>query len=141
MRFMKDQVNREKEKVCLQVFCRGRCLEALPEQAQGTVSEQQPPLLLSVLKTPVWATTSLSLWSPGREEQLNYVCCSQITCFGFLRVVFVFWFLFCLFRAALAACGGSQARGRLRAVSTGHSHARSEPHLGPTTQLTAAPDP
>ena len=52
---------------------------------------------------------------------------------------------FCLFRAAPAACGGSQARGRIRAVATdlhhSHSHTRSEPCLRPTPQLTAMPDP
>ena len=43
----------------------------------------------------------------------------------------------CLFKAAPAAYGGSQAQGRIRAVATGQcrSNARSEPHLGPTPQL------
>ena len=40
---------------------------------------------------------------------------------------------------------GSQARGLTRAVATGlshsHSNARSQPHLQPTPQLTATPDP
>ena len=56
--------------------------------------------------------------------------------------------LFCLFafsRAAPAAYGGSQARGLIRAAATGlcqsHSNAGSEPHLQPTPQLTATPDP
>ena len=44
-----------------------------------------------------------------------------------------------------AAYGGSQARGRIGAVATGlrqsHSNAGSEPHLRPTPQLTATPDP
>ena len=44
-----------------------------------------------------------------------------------------FVFVFCLFRAALAAYGGSQARGGVRAVAAGlcHSHrnTRSELHL------------
>ena len=43
------------------------------------------------------------------------------------------------------ACGGSQARGRIGAVASGlhlsHSNVGSEPHLGPTPQLTAMPDP
>ena len=38
-----------------------------------------------------------------------------------------------IFRAALAACGGSQARGRIRAIAAGlrhsHSNAGSEPCL------------
>ena len=60
----------------------------------------------------------------------------------------LFFFLFvsfCLFRVVPAACGGSQARGRIRAVATSpchsHSNARWEPHLLPTPQLTATPDP
>ena len=43
------------------------------------------------------------------------------------------------------AYGGSQARGLIRAVATGlrqrHSNVGSEPHLQPTPQLTAMPDP
>ena len=50
---------------------------------------------------------------------------------------------FLLFRAARAAYGGSQARGRIGAVAAGlrHSNAGSEPRLQPTPQLTATPDP
>ena len=58
------------------------------------------------------------------------------------------FFFFCLFafpRAASAAYGGSQARGLIGAVAAGlhhnHSNAGSEPHLRPTPQLTAMPDP
>ena len=55
-------------------------------------------------------------------------------------------FFFCLFfRASSMTCGGSQARGLVRATAAGlchsHSNARSEPHLWPTPQLTATPDP
>ena len=32
------------------------------------------------------------------------------------------FFVFCLFRAAIATYGGSQARGPIRAVVAGHSH-------------------
>ena len=43
------------------------------------------------------------------------------------------------FRAALEACGGSQASGLIRAVAAGlrrnHSNATSEPRLRPTPQL------
>ena len=42
-------------------------------------------------------------------------------------------FVFCLFRAAPTAYGGSQARGPVGAVAAGlhncHGNARSEPHL------------
>ena len=55
------------------------------------------------------------------------------------------YFVFCLFRAAPAAYGGSQAKGPIGAVAAGlhhsHSHIRSEPRLRPTPQLTATPDP
>ena len=52
---------------------------------------------------------------------------------------------FCFFRAALAACGDSQAGGPIGAVATGqhhsHSNIRSKPCLRPTPQPTAKPDP
>ena len=55
------------------------------------------------------------------------------------------FFFFCLFRATSAAYGGSQARGIIGATAAGlhhsHSNARSEPHLQPTPQLMAMPDP
>ena len=54
-------------------------------------------------------------------------------------------FCVCLFRAAPMTHGGSQARGRIRAVAASllqsHNNAGSEPHLQPTAQLTATPDP
>ena len=50
-----------------------------------------------------------------------------------------------LFRAAPAAYGGSQARGRVGAIAAGlhhsHSNAGSELHLWPTPQLMAMTDP
>ena len=56
-----------------------------------------------------------------------------------------FYYHFFFFTAAPAAYGGSQARGPIRAAATGlhhsHSHTRPEPHLGPTPQLMATPDP
>ena len=52
---------------------------------------------------------------------------------------------FVFFWATPMAYGGSQARGLIGAVTAGlrhsHSKARSEPHLRPTPQLTARPDP
>ena len=58
--------------------------------------------------------------------------------------IYIF-FVFCLFRAAPSAYGGSQARGLIRAIPPGlchgHSNAGSEPSLRPTPQLTATPDP
>ena len=56
-----------------------------------------------------------------------------------------FVFFFCLFRAAPAAYGGSQARSPIRAVAVALHHSRSNtgstPHLQPTPQLKATPDP
>ena len=51
-------------------------------------------------------------------------------------------FCFCLFafsRTAPVAYGGSQARGSNQSCS--YSNAGSKPHLRPTPQLTATPDP
>jgi len=54
-----------------------------------------------------------------------------------------FLFIYLLFRATSVAYGGSQARGQIGAVAAGHNHSntRSEPHLQPTPQLMATPDP
>ena len=56
-----------------------------------------------------------------------------------------FFFVFCLFRAAPVAHGGSQARGLIGAIATSlhysHSNTRSKPHLRPAPQLMAMPDP
>ena len=56
-----------------------------------------------------------------------------------------FFFVFCLFRAAPAAYGGSQARGLIGAIAVGlhqsYSNARSEPSLRCTPQFTAMLDP
>ena len=55
------------------------------------------------------------------------------------------FFIFCLFRAALSAYGGSQARGRIRAAAAGlcqsHSNTGSELRLQATPQLTSTPGP
>ena len=66
----------------------------------------------------------------------------------FLPKTWNFFFFFCLFvfsRAAPAAYGGSQVRGLIGAAATGlrqsHSNVGSEPHLLPTAQLKATPDP
>ena len=66
--------------------------------------------------------------------------------FYFILVYFIlFYFIFNLFRAALMAYGGSQARGQIGATDASlhhsHSNARCEPCLQPTPQLTTTPDP
>ena len=56
---------------------------------------------------------------------------------------FLLLLVFCLLKTALEAYGGSQARGRIRAVAVSlcHSHMRSEPCLWPIPQLIAMLDP
>ena len=58
---------------------------------------------------------------------------------------FFFSFLFAFSRATPEAYGGSQAKGLISVVATGlrqnHSNLGSKPHLPPTPQLTATPDP
>ena len=61
---------------------------------------------------------------------------------------FYFIYLFCLFvlfKAASAAYGGSQAKGRMGAAAAGlhqsHSNTGSEPYLRPTPQLMAMLNP
>ena len=58
-------------------------------------------------------------------------------------VKFCPFLFFCLFRAVPVAHGGSQARSQIGATTAGysHSHMGSKPHLQPTPQLTAMPDP
>ena len=58
---------------------------------------------------------------------------------------FLFIYLFLLFRATPVACESSQARGPIRATAASlhhsYSNAGSKPHLQPTPQLVATPDP
>ena len=59
--------------------------------------------------------------------------------------IYLFIYLFLLFRVIPAAYGGSQARGQIGAIAVGlhhsHSNAGSEPHLRPIPQLKATLDP
>jgi len=74
---------------------------------------------------------------------------SNFPSFPFLCLHPFFSPFFVFFRAAPTAYGSSQARVRIRAVTTGlqHSHSNmgsdmgSKPSLQPTPQLTATPDP
>ena len=61
----------------------------------------------------------------------------------FLNSQIFFFFFSPLFRAAPSAHGSSQARGRTGATAAGlhHSNGKSEPHLWPSRQLMAMPDP
>ena len=64
---------------------------------------------------------------------------------SFFKLIFFFFFFAFLDRATPTACGGSQARGQIRATAAGlchsHSNAGSEPCLRPTPQLMAMLDP
>jgi len=64
----------------------------------------------------------------------------------YLFYVFIFIFVFLPFLGPLPRhMGGSQARGLIGAIAASlhqsHSNKGSEPHLRPTPQLTAMPDP
>ena len=91
---------------------------ASPDLTPVSVFPSEPQASLSTCQPP----------QPGPQQ-------SFLFCFLFFRP----------FRAAPAACGGSQARSRIRAVAAGlhhsHSNARSEPGLQPAPQLTATLDP
>ena len=50
---------------------------------------------------------------------------SRMTEFVFLFVCFLLFFVFCLFRAAPMAYGGSQERGQIGAAATDLCHSRS----------------
>ena len=66
--------------------------------------------------------------------------CIHVDANGIIIIIII---IISLFRATPAAYGGSQARVLIRAVAAGlhHSNARSEPHLWPTPQFMAMPDP
>ena len=62
-----------------------------------------------------------------------------------LYFIYLFIFVFCLFRAAPEVCGSSHARGQITAIAAGlcHSYSNegSKPCLPPTPQLKVMPDP
>ena len=93
-------------------------------------------------------------WIPLGRGIWSFLCAVELSwlklCWEFLLLhsskILAYNFLFyCLFRAAPAAYGSSQARGQIGAVAIdlrhSHSNARSEPHLQPTWKLTAMLDP
>uniref|UniRef100_A0A5G2Q932 HECT-type E3 ubiquitin transferase n=1 Tax=Sus scrofa TaxID=9823 RepID=A0A5G2Q932_PIG len=109
------------------------------QEIQVLISGAQVPISLEDLKSFTNYSGTLSLLVADSWECHRRSC--SPTCFFF----FLFPPSFCPFRAAPAAYGGSQARGRIGAVAAGlrqsHSHAGSEPCLQLTPQLTATPDP
>ena len=86
---------------------------------------------------------------PLRNKDIALRCLGVWSRKSFYFILFHFinfiLFFLVLFRAPPAACGGSQARGQIRAVAAGlhHSHSSegSEPHQQTTPQLTATTDP
>ena len=83
-------------------------------------------------------------WSSARTQLKKWMIFPFLF-FFFNWVLFLGGGVVLFSRAAPAASGGSQARGLIRAVDTGlhrsHSNRGSKPHLRPTPQLTATPDP
>ena len=67
--------------------------------------------------------------------------------FPILKLIFFCFFfcLFLLFRATPAAYGGSEARGQIGATAAtllhSHNNVGSKPHMQPTPQFLAMPDP
>jgi len=63
----------------------------------------------------------------------------------YLFILFFIYLFILLFRATPTTYGGSQAGGPIGAIAAGlhhgHSNWGSEPHLRPTLQLMAMPDP
>ena len=83
--------------------------------------------------------TSFSLFHPAASVRNGKFNLLDTSLYLFIIIIIL------LFRAALEAYGGSQARGRIgtTAASLCHSHSNvgSELHLRPTPQLKATPDP
>ena len=96
---------------------------------------------------------SLAHWPrPGIEPASSWILVGFITTEPQQELwgvfIYLFTFYFCLFgisSATLATYGVSQARALIGAVATSlyqsHSNVGSKPHLQPTPQLTATPDP
>ena len=104
----------------------------------------KPHLTATPVPWPIeWGQAS-NLHPHGYYLDLFLFCHKGNSQILFFFILFIYLF-FGLFRAAPVAYGGSQARGRTGAVPTGPSHSHSsdisEPHLWPTPQLTATPDP
>ena len=102
-----------------------------------------------------WVTLDKLRWllrvstATSRKKDLPAESFSRLTrkhiFLSFYFILFIYLFIYLLFRATSSAYGGSQARGLIGAVAADlcHSHrnARSEPRLQHTLQLTATPDP
>ena len=112
----------------------------------------------SSLRKPVQPVEPLCLFRSELAHQLPGKACSDLQLgpgplysqappdhkYNNNNYYYIFW-LFAFSRVAPTAYGGFQARGLIGAIATGlrqsQSNAGSEPHLQPTPQLTAMPDP
>ena len=88
------------------------------------------------------------MYYSGSESGLSFSCSHWInktTILFFFNLFFNFLGLFAISWATPETYGGSQARGRIGTVATSlcqsHSNTESKPHLQPTPQLMATPDP
>ena len=81
----------------------------------------------------------------ARILKINIYSHSNFQIYNTVRLFFACLFLFLLFSATPVAYGSSQTRGRIDVTAArlhhSHSNERSEPHLWPTLQLMAMPDP
>ena len=90
----------------------------------------------------------LKVTKPLTVTILMILILGKICIFIHTIIIIGFYAFLCVYvfsRSAPVAYGGSQTRGLIEAVAVGlhHSHinAGSEPHLRPTPQLAATPDP
>ena len=136
-----------RRRICAhEVLQEAKCCDLLSSRTKASGlgwdcgSLSPPPFLL------VWLSQLSSRPLPPRCSHSLPCCFSHLPLFVFSLLFQFLWFpLQRKDDPAPAAYGGSQARGRVRAVATGlhhnHSNARSEPHLQPTSQLMATLDP
>ena len=85
------------------------------------------------------------LYSSDDNNNSNKNCYNLFSTYSKIDILFYFILVFLSFRTTPTAYGGSQARGSIGTVAAGrrqsHSNTGSEPHLPPTPQLMATPDP
>ena len=107
--------------------------EATTICSNRTTTPAEPPVW--VIPTSVFGSC-LFPFSEHSKSSSDFTCFSTNVASHSVIFVCLFCFVFAFSRAALMACGGSQARGWIGAVAAGlrqsHSNAGSEPHLRPT---------
>ena len=111
------------------------------------INSVQQFLLINVKKLPHQVTMTKNLdYKPHEKDGASIISIEMRT--GANNFFPFLWAYICVFafsKATPAMYGDSQARGLIWAVADGlcqsHSNVRSEPHLWPTPQLMAIPDP